>query len=144
MTGPNPPEVPGTPATPPSPDGGGRPPSADTAEALERTMTKPPAPPAATGGARPARARRERRPLTWEEVRRRNYVERVKHEKLPFDLLDELPRLAATHYEDIPEDDILRLQWWGLYHDKPKVGTFMMRIKIPGGIVTPQQLRVIG
>src|SRR3712207_8183350 len=47
-------------------------------------------------------------------------------------------------YEDIPEDDILRLQWYGLYHDKPKVGNFMLRVKIPNGILTPAALRAIG
>ena len=39
---------------------------------------------------------------------------------------------------------MVRFQWYGLYHDKPKVGYFMMRIKIPAGILTPAQLRVIG
>jgi ferredoxin-nitrite reductase len=34
--------------------------------------------------------------------------------------------------------------WYGLYHDKPKVGFFMMRIKVPSGILTPAQLRTIG
>jgi ferredoxin-nitrite reductase len=38
----------------------------------------------------------------------------------------------------------VRLQWWGLYHDKPKVGTFMLRIKLPSGYVTPAKLRAIG
>jgi Nitrite/Sulfite reductase ferredoxin-like half domain len=38
----------------------------------------------------------------------------------------------------------VRLQWWGLYHDKPKVGTFMLRIKLPSGHLTPAKLRVIG
>jgi len=47
-------------------------------------------------------------------------------------------------YEVISEEDIVRLQWWGLYHDKPRVGYFMMRIKIPGGILNAQQLRTIG
>ena len=90
------------------------------------------------------RAVRRERPLTWEEVRERNPVERIKHEKLPYDLIHEIPRLAETPYEEIDEDDILRLQWWGLYHDKPKTGHFMMRIKIPGGILTAQQLATIG
>src|SRR5690606_10183667 len=67
-----------------------------------------------------------------------------KYEKLPFDLIDEIPNLAVTPYEEIDEDDILRLQWWGLYHDKPKVGYFMMRVKIPGGRLTPAQFRTIG
>jgi len=90
------------------------------------------------------RIAREEAPLTWEEVRNRNSVERIKHEKQPYDLIHEIPRLAATPYEEIHEDDILRLQWWGLYHDKPKVGEFMMRIKIPGGVLTPGQLDTIG
>jgi len=77
-------------------------------------------------------------------VRRRNSVERIKNEKQPYDLLEELPELVKTEYEAIDEDDILRLQWWGLYHDKPKIGNFMMRVKIPGGIVTPAQLRTMG
>jgi ferredoxin-nitrite reductase len=44
----------------------------------------------------------------------------------------------------MPEEDIVRLQWWGLYHDKPKIGTFMLRVKIPSGILTPRKLRAIG
>ena len=92
----------------------------------------------------PASRNRRDQPLTWEEVRRRNPVERIKYEKLPFDIVHDLPQLAQMPYEAIHEDDILRLQWWGLYHDKPKVGTFMMRVKLPGGMLTPQQLRVVG
>ncbi len=90
------------------------------------------------------RAVRREAPLTWDEVRDRNSVERIKFEKQPYDLIHEIPRLAATPYEEIDEDDILRLQWWGLYHDKPKVGEFMMRVKIPGGVLTPAQFRTIG
>ena len=59
-------------------------------------------------------------------------------------MLDELPRLIATGYADIPEEDIVRLKWWGLYHDKPKIGTFMLRIKLPAGRLTPEQLRAVG
>jgi ferredoxin-nitrite reductase len=44
----------------------------------------------------------------------------------------------------MPEEEIVRLQWWGLYHDKPKIGTFMLRVKIPSGILTPAKLRAIG
>src|SRR5262245_21804841 len=36
------------------------------------------------------------------------------------------------------------MKWWGLYHDKPKVGTFMLRIKLPAGRITPTQLRAVG
>ena len=79
-----------------------------------------------------------------ELVLKRNSVERLKREKSPLRMLDELPALIATGYERVPEEDIVRLKWWGLYHDKPKIGTFMLRVKIPGGIVSPAQLRAIG
>jgi ferredoxin-nitrite reductase len=79
-----------------------------------------------------------------ELVLKRNSVERLKREKSPLGMLAELPHLIATGYADIPEEDIVRLKWWGLYHDKPKVGTFMLRIKLPAGRVTPAQLRAIG
>ena len=59
-------------------------------------------------------------------------------------MLDELPALIAAGYEQVDEEDIVRLKWWGLYHDKPKIGTFMLRVKIPGGITSPAQLRAIG
>jgi sulfite reductase beta subunit-like hemoprotein len=81
---------------------------------------------------------------SWEQVLTRNTVERLKKEKAPVGIVHEIPELARRHYLDIPEEDIVRLQWYGLYHDKPKVGTFMMRIKVPGGLLPPQGLRVIG
>jgi sulfite reductase beta subunit-like hemoprotein len=81
---------------------------------------------------------------TLESVLKRNSVERLKRDKSPLRMLDELPALIASGYEQIDEEDIVRLKWWGLYHDKPKIGTFMLRVKIPGGILTPAQLRAVG
>lgn len=81
---------------------------------------------------------------SWDLVLRRNSIERLKREKFPFEVLNDLPQLIERGYEDISEDDIVRLQWYGLYHDRPKVGYFMMRVKIPSGILTPHQLRTIG
>ena len=81
---------------------------------------------------------------TLELVLKRNSVERLKREKSPLGIVDELPALIAAGYEHVDEEDIVRLKWWGLYHDKPKIGTFMLRIKIAGGILTPEQLRTIG
>jgi sulfite reductase beta subunit-like hemoprotein len=82
-------------------------------------------------------------PPTLELVLKRNSVERLKRDKSPLGMLDELPALIAAGYEQVDEEDIVRLKWWGLYHDKPKIGTFMLRVKIPGGIVTPEQLRAV-
>jgi sulfite reductase beta subunit-like hemoprotein len=83
-------------------------------------------------------------PPTLELVLKRNSVERLKRDKSPLGILDELPALIASGYEQVDEEDIVRLKWWGLYHDKPKIGTFMLRVKIAGGVVTPAQLRAIG
>src|SRR3954454_15696045 len=89
-----------------------------------------------------------RKPLadapSLELVLKRNPVERLKREKSPLGILGELPALIGTGYAAIPEEDIVRLKWWGLYHDKPKVGTFMLRIKLPAGRATPAQLRAVG
>ncbi|MBX5474338.1 MAG: nitrite/sulfite reductase [Thermoleophilia bacterium] len=82
--------------------------------------------------------------LTWDTVYERNSVERIKRDRPPLGIREELPALIAAGYERVPEEDIVRLQWWGLYHDKPKIGTFMLRVKIPGGILTPAKLRAVG
>src|SRR5690348_11586736 len=81
---------------------------------------------------------------TWESVYERNSVERIKRDTPPLAIRDELPALIADGYERMAEENIVRLQWWGLYHDKPKIGTFMLRVKIPSGILSPAKLRAIG
>ncbi len=81
---------------------------------------------------------------TWDAVYERNSVERIKRDRPPLGIRDELPALIAAGYEQMAEEDIVRLQWWGLYHDKPKIGTFMLRVKIPSGILTTAKLRAIG
>src|SRR5256714_13197234 len=81
---------------------------------------------------------------TWETVYERNSVERIKRDKPPLGIREELPALIAAGYERMPEGDIVRLQRWGLYHDKPKIGTFMLRVKIPSVILEPVKLRAIG
>ena len=89
-------------------------------------------------------AAREKPPADWDLVYKRNPVERIKRDRAPLGIRDELPALIAAGYEAVAEEDIVRLQWLGLYHDKPKVGTFMLRVKIPSGHLTPSKLRAIG
>ena len=86
----------------------------------------------------------KREPPNWETVFKRNSVERLKHELFPTELAGQWQRVADTPYEHLPEEDIVRLQWFGLYHDKPKVGNFMMRVKIPSGILSAAGLRTLG
>src|SRR5437667_11510645 len=89
-------------------------------------------------------AARPRPEADWELVLKRNPVERLKREKAPLGIRDELPALIAAGYESVAEEGIVRLQWWGLYHDKPKVGTFRLRIKLPAGHGTPAKLPASG
>jgi ferredoxin-nitrite reductase len=86
----------------------------------------------------------KREPPSWDLVLKRNSVERLKLELFPTELSGQWQRLVDTPYEKLPEEDIVRLQWFGMYHDKPKIGTFMMRVKIPSGILSPAGLRAIG
>ncbi|MFW5905067.1 MAG: MoaD/ThiS family protein [bacterium] len=88
--------------------------------------------------------KRKRPEPTWDLVYKRNFIEAMKREKCPLDIVDELPELIEMGYEAVPEEDIVRLNWWGLTMDKPKVGTFMVRIKVPGGILSADQMRGIG
>src|SRR3954463_8393216 len=90
------------------------------------------------------RPSRPRPPADWDLVYKRNPVERIKRDKAPLGIREELPALIAAGYENVAEEDVVRLQWWGLYHDKPKIGTFMLRVKIPSGHLTPAKLRAIG
>lgn len=90
------------------------------------------------------RAKREAKEPTWDLILKRNAIERHKKEKFPLDIIDELPSMIERGYEAIPEEDVVFLSWWGLMHDKPKIGTFMVRVKIPGGRITPNQLIALG
>ena len=78
----------------------------------------------------------EKPPATLELVLKRNSGRADQAGEGPLGIRDELPALIAAGYEQVPEEDIVRLKWWGLYHDKPKIGTFMLRIKLPAGRVT--------
>src|SRR6266699_4152004 len=80
----------------------------------------------------------------WDLVLKRNNIERLKRDKFPLEIVDEIDELGERNYLDISEEDMVRFQWYGLYHDKPKVGYFMLRIKVPSGILTPAQYRTIG
>src|SRR5690348_16206961 len=56
--------------------------------------------------------------------------------------VDELT--AAARQAVIPEEDFVRMRWFGMYQQLPNIGHFMMRIRIPNGFLTPAQLTEIG
>ncbi len=70
--------------------------------------------------------------------------ERIKNEKDALDSWDDIHRFAKEGFKAIGPDDFVRMRWYGIYQQKPNEGHFMWRIKLPGGRVTPLQLREIG
>jgi sulfite reductase beta subunit-like hemoprotein len=70
--------------------------------------------------------------------------EHVKQIKDGLDVWNDIFEYARIGFGMIPEDQFARMRWYGIYQQKPNVGHFMWRIKLPGGRVTPHQLRVIG
>lgn len=72
-----------------------------------------------------------------------NKVEVIKSEKNVLDIKNDLARFAREGWESISEDDVQRLKWYGLFLRKPTPGFFMLRIRIPSGLATADQLRVL-
>lgn len=70
--------------------------------------------------------------------------EHVKREKDGLDVWDDIHRYAEEGFKSIAKDDFARMRWYGIYQQKPNDGYFMWRVKVPGGRLTPLQLREIG
>ena len=77
-----------------------------------------------------------------------NKIELLKTAKDGLDVLPDLHRYAdlAARGEDpqIPADDLERLKWYGLFHRKQTPGFFMLRMRIPGGVLSSEQLAAVG
>src|SRR5580693_6074534 len=84
-------------------------------------------------------------------------VERLKREKNPWDALDEIRGFARTGFASIPPEWLgTYFRWWGVYTQGDGAGVvggkggegkalpcFMLRIRIPNGILNSCQLRTI-
>jgi ferredoxin-nitrite reductase len=73
-------------------------------------------------------------------------VEKIKQERHPLEVYG---AIVDTYSKDLSAMDevpgeVERLKWVGIYPQKQGGDAFMMRIKIPGGVLTPVQARVIG
>ncbi len=72
-------------------------------------------------------------------------AERIKREKDGLDVWTDILGYARTGFESIIPDDMDRFKWYGLYTQRPiEDERFMLRIKIPNGIVSSAQLETIG
>src|SRR5512138_1899253 len=84
-------------------------------------------------------------------------VERLKREKNPWEALDEIRRFAHEGFSAIPPEWLgTYFRWWGIYTQGDGVGAvggkggegkavpyFMLRIRIPNGILSAAQFRVL-
>jgi ferredoxin-nitrite reductase len=71
-----------------------------------------------------------------------NQFERLKSEKDGLAVKEELEAFAQMGWENIPEDDRdHRLKWLGIFFRKRTPGKFMLRLRLPNGILTSGQMR---
>ena len=73
-----------------------------------------------------------------------NRIEEIKRAKDGLDVLPDLHRYAREGVEAIPDDDFERLKWYGLFHRKATPGYFMLRMRVPNGALTSEQLAAVG
>jgi ferredoxin-nitrite reductase len=70
-----------------------------------------------------------------------NKIEEYKHEKDGLDVGKEIETFAEQGWKAIPEGDVERLKWHGLFLRKHTPGFFMMRIRLSNGFATSEQAR---
>ncbi len=77
--------------------------------------------------------------------RRRNSVEALKASKWwnPLRVRDDLAELITNGHENLSPADKDLLKWVGVFFRKPTPGKFMMRIRMPNGFASSEQLRAI-
>jgi sulfite reductase (ferredoxin) len=88
-------------------------------------------------------------PATTETPAQR--VERIKRERAPWSIMDDIRRYAREGFASIPPDDLsVRFRAWGLYTQGDGNGTrgeerpyFMMRVRTPNGLLTSEMVRTI-
>jgi sulfite reductase (ferredoxin) len=74
-----------------------------------------------------------------------NRAERLKREKDGLDVIHDIHRYAQTGFQTIDPDDMDRFKWYGLYTQRPvEDGFFMLRIRVPNGMLSAEQLETIG
>ena len=66
--------------------------------------------------------------------------ERWKHEQNPFEIWDKLVDYAARN-EPPTDADRFRIKYFGMFHVSPAQDSFMLRLRVPGGILSTHQMR---
>lgn len=72
-----------------------------------------------------------------------NKIEALKAARDGLEVTEDLVRFAREGWKTIADDDKERLKWAGVFMRKPTPGHFMMRVRMPNGVVTSAQLRLL-
>ncbi|MGA9772204.1 MAG: nitrite/sulfite reductase [Blastocatellia bacterium] len=71
-------------------------------------------------------------------------IEEVKKRKDGLDVIHDIYRYAELGHKAVSPDDEALFRWHGIYTQRPaEDGFFMVRLRIPGGDLTPDQLRQV-
>ena len=74
-----------------------------------------------------------------------NKFEKFKAEKDGLAIKDELDHFAQIGWEAMDKTDLeYRLKWVGVFYRPVTPGRFMMRLRVPNGILSSEQMRVLG
>ncbi|MCA2506395.1 MAG: ferredoxin--nitrite reductase [Microcystis sp. M54BS1] len=74
-----------------------------------------------------------------------NKFEKFKAEKDGLAIKDELDHFAKIGWEAMDKTDLEhRLKWVGVFYRPVTPGKFMMRLRVPNGIISGEQMRVLG
>ncbi len=78
-------------------------------------------------------------------VRAPNKFEAMKAARDGLEALADIERYAAaaTPVAEIPEPDLQRMKWYGVFYRPQTPDEFMMRLRLPGGVMTSRQARGI-
>jgi ferredoxin-nitrite reductase len=72
-----------------------------------------------------------------------NKFEEIKAARDGLDVLPDIMRYAESGWETITDDDKARKKWYALFYRKHTPGYFMLRVRIPNGIASAEQMRTL-
>jgi ferredoxin-nitrite reductase len=81
----------------------------------------------------------------WLEGKKLNKIEQNKAAKDGLLVGSEIEEFARLGWENVDETDLqLRLKWYGMFWRPKTPGLFMLRLRVPNGIISAEQMRVVG
>ncbi len=73
-----------------------------------------------------------------------NKIEKIKAKKDGLDVKVELENFAKIGWEAVEKDDLqTRLKWLGIFYRPVTPGKFMLRLRVPNGVLNSQQVKVL-